>query len=73
MRASLRRKALKVVRTPGGRQAVHRVKSRRSPDRCSVCGSELSGSRRLRPYGDMCPSCARDRIKSKVMMYVSKG
>ncbi|MBR9679634.1 MAG: hypothetical protein GOU99_01125 [Candidatus Altiarchaeota archaeon] len=73
MKISVRRKGWKIVKTPGARKSIHRTDKRISKDSCAACGSELSGSRRIRPNKEMCPSCARQVQKNKVRIYAQKG
>ena len=66
MRPALRRVKKVLVKTPGARYVWHRVK-RKSFDRCGICGKKLQGSRRDRPYGDLCVSCSRTVMRKKVI------
>jgi large subunit ribosomal protein L34e len=77
---SLRSKKYHIVRTPGGRYAIHYLKEKRNKDKCAICKSELHGtnhgykslprsSRRPKRIfgGYLCSNCLKKILENKII------
>ncbi len=75
-----------VKRTPGGGYTVHIRKPKPDYAHCPVCGKKIVRARLRpievkklpkvqrrpeRPYPELCPNCARERIKEMTRMVIS--
>lgn len=86
-RPSMKRSKWKLVRTPGGRRAVHLVDKKRDYPKCALCKRPLHGFPKMTPreerrghrppnriYGGyLCFSCLRRALKTAIdTSYASK-